>query len=56
MLFRERFGSFGFDALGGEDKVQKIIAQEKTNNPFEILKILTREILGKIRSGGIRLN
>ena len=56
MLFRERFGSFGFDALGGEDKVQKIIAQEKTNNPFEILKALTREILGKIRSGGIRLN
>lgn len=49
MLFRERFGSFGFDALGGEDKVQKIIQSSNLLNPLERLKVLENNLLQTVR-------
>jgi putative protein kinase ArgK-like GTPase of G3E family len=45
MLFKERFGDFGLEALGGEEKVRKIIAQADINNPMERLQALAKKVM-----------
>ena len=44
MLFRERFGAFGFEVLGGEEKVRKMIARGDINNPLERLQALEKRV------------
>jgi LAO/AO transport system kinase len=46
LLFKERFGSFGIETLGGEEKVFSLIKRNDIVNPFDGLKQLT-EMLWK---------
>lgn len=45
MLFKERFGEFGLEVLGGEEKVLKIIAQSDINNPMKRLRDLEKKMM-----------
>ena len=45
MLFKEHFGEFGLEALGGEEKVRKIIAQANITNPMERLQALAKKLM-----------
>ena len=45
MLFKERFGDFGMEALGGEDKVRRFIAHSDITNPLESLEILAEKVV-----------
>ena len=44
ILFKERFGSFGVDLLGGEENIFQFIERLDTTNPFEGLDELTRKM------------
>ena len=46
LLFQERFGSFGIECLGGEEKIIQTIERYDTANPFFGLALLT-DALGK---------
>jgi hypothetical protein len=40
MIFRERFGSFAVDMLGGEKNILSILKQRDIINPFEEVQTL----------------
>jgi LAO/AO transport system kinase len=44
ILFKERFGSFGVELLGGEENIFQFIEQLDTTNPFEGLDELTEKM------------
>jgi len=48
MLFRERFGTFGIEMLGGEPEVIKQIERTDIANPFEGMQYLTEEMWKKV--------
>jgi len=45
MLFKERFGDFGLEVLGGEMNVRRFIEHSDTINPLESLEILAEKVL-----------
>ena len=45
MIFRERFGSFGVDVLGGEKNILRILNPRDIVNPFEEVKTLEQMFL-----------
>jgi LAO/AO transport system kinase len=49
LLYRERFGSFGIEALGGEEKILSIIKEYDIVNPFYGLGRLTDKLWKTIR-------
>lgn len=49
-LFRERFGEFGLEILGGEERVRNLIAQEDSNNSMRRLQLLEKKLMGQILS------
>jgi len=48
MLFKERFGEYGLEVLGGEDALRRFITTLDTHNPLESLNQLERKILSKL--------
>ena len=52
MLFRERFGTFGVEALGGETATIERIGKTDIANPFEGLRRLTEDMWKIAREGG----
>jgi len=44
LLYKERFGNFGIEALGGEEKILQLIAQLDIINPFYGLQRLTDKL------------
>ena len=44
MLFKERFGSFGVDLLGGEKNIFKLINDASASNPYETLEFLAQKM------------
>jgi LAO/AO transport system kinase len=45
MLFKERFGDYGLEVLGGEEAVRHLIAASDTTNPLDSLKMLEKRVL-----------
>lgn len=45
MLFKERFGDYGMEVLGGEASVQRLIASSDTTNPLDSLEMLAKKVL-----------
>lgn len=45
MLFKERFGDYGMEVLGGEAAVQHLIAFSDTTNPLDTLELLEKKVL-----------
>lgn len=45
MLFKERFGDYGMEVLGGEAAVQRLIASSDTTNPLDSLEMLEKQVL-----------
>lgn len=50
MLFKERFGSFGIEVLGGQDKIYQVIEHGNISNPFSGMNNLTDRMWKIIRS------
>ena len=50
LLYRERFGSFGIEALGGEEKILDMIETYDIVNPFYGLERLTKQLWQTITS------
>jgi LAO/AO transport system kinase len=46
MLFRERFGSFGVEMLGGKDSVFQFLEEAKLSNPIDGMEALTDRMMG----------
>ncbi len=44
ILFRERFGSFGLEVLGGEEHVRSLIERSNILNPLEGLQMLEKRV------------
>ncbi|MFC1859213.1 methylmalonyl Co-A mutase-associated GTPase MeaB [Thermodesulfobacteriota bacterium] len=44
MLFKERFGSFGVELLGGEKKIFKFINDKNACNPYETMEFLVQKM------------
>ena len=52
MLFKERFGDYGLEILGGEEAVRHLIAASDTTNPLDSLRMLEKRVLhGKDHHG-----
>lgn len=49
LMFRERFGSFGVERLGGGDKLLESIAANAVDNPFQVLQRLANEMIGSLK-------
>jgi LAO/AO transport system kinase len=45
MLFKERFGDYGLEVLGGEEALRHVIAGSDTTNPLDSLEELERKVL-----------
>jgi len=45
MLFKERFGEYGLEVLGGEEAVRHLIAASDTTNPLDSLQGLEKRVL-----------
>jgi len=50
LLYRERFGSFGMETLGGEENILRLIEQVDIGNPFYGLCRLTEKLRDTLRS------
>jgi LAO/AO transport system kinase len=52
MLFKERFGEFGIEVLGGEERVRNILVQADINNPMKRLQALANKMIQNIQERG----
>jgi LAO/AO transport system kinase len=51
ILFREQFGSFGLEVLGGEESVRSLIERSDILNPLESLQMLKKSMLQVLATG-----
>ena len=52
MLFKEQFGLFGIEAMGGEREIRKRIAQCDISKPFDTVRLLSKRLSKNIGSSG----
>ena len=45
MLFKERFGEYGLEVLGGDDHLRRLIAATDTTNPLDSLAELEKRVM-----------
>jgi LAO/AO transport system kinase len=53
MIFRERFGSFGVDMLGGEKNILGLLKHTDIINPFEVVQTLEQLLWKAISDSGL---